>query len=89
MNIYFPSLDSEDTINYEAELTLSGVISVSSFNRKSIGEFTICLWLQLLQSDYFEIVYMAADHNHELSGVKITIGQKIMLEVFEKSRYCL
>ena len=54
--------------------------------QKSIAEFTVCLWLQLLEPDYFEILYQAADDN-EAIGVTLTLGREITLKMFGKTRY--
>ena len=54
------------------------MIALGNFNQEPIVEFTVCLWLQLLEPDNFEI--LAIDFN-------LTLGRNITLQTFEKIRY--
>ena len=59
---------------------------MGNLSQKSIAEFTVCLWLQLLGPGYFEILYQAAGDN-EAIDVTLTFGQEITLGIFEQTRY--
>ena len=60
---------------------------MGNLSQKSIDEFTVCLWLQLLEAGhYFEILYEAAD-DYGTIDIILTLGQEIKLKVFRKTRY--
>ena len=78
--------DTADQFNYEVHLTLDGEIALGNLDQNSVDKLTVCLWLQLLAPDYFQMLYQAADDNGTID-VTLTFGQEITLGMFGQTRY--
>ena len=78
--------DTADQFNYEVHLTLDGEIALGNIDQNSVDKLTVCLWLQLLAPDYFQMLYQAADDNGTID-VTLTFGQEITLGMFGQTRY--